>query len=161
MLSNIWKHALLHRCGTTEVTSAYVKSTLKTPMQYYSSLSIRFCVQNFRPYFVNIFGKAHRHFEKSLRFKRIFPLKTRWLNHTLIWLRWARYSLFPMCICPHVPQLANILTKIDFNIDFNYKVIKIVSKKRFSMNFEFLYQRQINLYTSWSILNAKKLILPF
>ena len=160
MLSNIWKHALLHRCGTS-VTSAYVKSTLKTPMQYYSSLSIRFCVQNFRPYFVNIFGKAHRHFEKSLRFKRIFPLKTRWLNHTLIWLRWARYSLFLMCICPHVPQLANILTKIDFNIDFNYKVIKIVSKKRFSMNFEFLYQRQINLYTSWSILNAKKLILPF
>ena len=127
MLSNIWKHALLHRCGTS-VISAYVKSTLKTPMQYYSSLSIRFCVQNFIAYFVNIFGKAHRHFEKSLRFKRIFPLKTRWLNHTLIWLRWARYSLFPMCICPHVPQLANILTNIDSYIDFNYKVIKIPSK---------------------------------
>ena len=131
LLSNIWKHALLHRCGTTEVTSAYVKSTLKTPMQFYSSLSIRFCVQNFRTYFVNIFVKAHRHFEKSLRFKRIFPLKTRWLNHTLIWLRWARYSLFLMCICPHVPQLANILTNIDSYIDFNYKVIKIPNKNVF------------------------------
>ena len=152
LLSNIWKHALLHRCGTTKVTSAYVKSTLKTPMQYYSSLSIRFCVQNFRPYFVNIFVKAHRHFEKSLRFKRIFPLKTRWLNHTLIWLRWARYSLFPMCICPHVPQLANILTNIDSYIDFNYKVIKIPSKNVLIFVFRWILNSCITLiliaYTS-------------